>query len=38
MLIENADEPHAAVIARAIISSIKKGIDISTTTAASTNY
>lgn len=32
MLIENADEPHAAVIARAIISEIKKGADISTTT------
>lgn len=32
MLTENADEPHAAVIARAILSSIKKGIDITTTT------
>ena len=32
MLIENADEPHAAVIARAILSSINKGIDILTTT------
>jgi 16S rRNA (cytosine1402-N4)-methyltransferase len=32
MLIENADEPHAAVIARAILSTIKKGIDITTTT------
>jgi 16S rRNA (cytosine1402-N4)-methyltransferase len=32
MLVENADEPHAEVIARAIISNIKKGIDISTTT------
>lgn len=32
MLTENADEPNAAVIARAIISEIKKGIDISTTT------
>lgn len=32
MLIENADEPHAAVISRAILSSIKKGIDIMTTT------
>ncbi|MGH4118753.1 16S rRNA (cytosine(1402)-N(4))-methyltransferase RsmH [Clostridium sp.] len=32
MLIENADEPNAAPIARAIISKIKKGIDISTTT------
>jgi len=32
MLVENADEPHAGVIARAIISNIKKGINISTTT------
>ena len=32
MLIENADEPHSAVIARAILSSIKNGIDISSTT------
>ncbi|MFT5873705.1 MAG: 16S rRNA (cytosine1402-N4)-methyltransferase [Clostridium sp.] len=32
MLIENADEPNAAAIARAITSQIKKGIDISTTT------
>lgn len=32
MLIENADEPHSGVIARAIISNIKKGIVISTTT------
>jgi len=32
MLIENADEPQAAVIARAIISNIKKGNDILTTT------
>jgi 16S rRNA (cytosine1402-N4)-methyltransferase len=32
MLIENADEPHSAAIARAIISEIKKGIDIATTT------
>jgi len=32
MLTENADEPHAAAIARAIISEIKRGIDISTTT------
>ena len=32
MLIENADEPHAAEIARAIISEIRKGTDISTTT------
>ncbi|MCE5284835.1 MAG: 16S rRNA (cytosine(1402)-N(4))-methyltransferase RsmH [Pelosinus sp.] len=33
MLIENADEPHAEAIARAITASIKKGIRISTTTA-----
>lgn len=32
MLLENADEPHSAVIARAIITQIKKGIDLSTTT------
>ncbi|KDR95246.1 16S rRNA (cytosine1402-N4)-methyltransferase [Peptoclostridium litorale DSM 5388] len=32
MLIENADEPHAEAIAHAIISEIKKGTDISTTT------
>jgi 16S rRNA (cytosine1402-N4)-methyltransferase len=32
MLIENADEPHAAVISRAILSSINKEIDIMTTT------
>ncbi|MGV8979871.1 16S rRNA (cytosine(1402)-N(4))-methyltransferase RsmH [Clostridium sp.] len=32
LLIENADEPNAAAIARAITSQIKKGIDISTTT------
>lgn len=32
MLIENADEPHAAEIARAIVSEIKKGTDITTTT------
>jgi len=32
MLIENADEPHAGAIARAIVSTIKKGIPISTTT------
>jgi 16S rRNA (cytosine1402-N4)-methyltransferase len=32
MLLENADEPNSAVIARAIISEIKKGKDISTTT------
>lgn len=31
MLIENADEPHAKVIANAIISEIKKGKKISTT-------
>jgi len=32
MLTENADEPHSEAIARAIISNIKKGIEISTTT------
>ncbi len=32
MLTENADEPHAEIIARAIISTIKQGIEISTTT------
>jgi 16S rRNA (cytosine1402-N4)-methyltransferase len=32
LLIENADEPHSAVIARAIVSEIKKGINLSTTT------
>lgn len=32
MLIENADEPHSAKIARAIIANTKKGIDITTTT------
>jgi 16S rRNA (cytosine1402-N4)-methyltransferase len=32
MLLENADEPHSEAIARAIISTIKRGIDISTTT------
>lgn len=32
ILTENADEPQAAVIARAIVSNIKKGNDISTTT------
>ncbi len=32
MLKENADEPYSAEIARAIISSIKKGMTISTTT------
>jgi len=31
MLVENADEPHAEVIASAIVSEIKKGTDISTT-------
>ncbi|KFZ26737.1 MAG: Ribosomal RNA small subunit methyltransferase H [Candidatus Izimaplasma bacterium HR2] len=32
MLIENADEPHAEVISKAIISEIKKGTHINTTT------
>ena len=32
MLFENSDEPNSAAIARAIISEIKKGTDISTTT------
>lgn len=32
MLLENADEPNSAAIARAIVSKIKKGTDISTTT------
>lgn len=32
LLTENADEPYAAAIARAIISEIKKGTEISTTT------
>ena len=32
MLLENADEPNSEAIARAIISEIKKGTDISTTT------
>lgn len=32
MLIENSDEPHAAVIARTLISEMKKGVEISTTT------
>ncbi len=32
MLIENADEPHSEQISRAIISEIRKGTDISTTT------
>lgn len=36
MLIENADEPHAEVIALAIISEIRKGIEISTTTQLQT--
>lgn len=33
MLIENADEPYAGEIAKAVTASIKKGKDISTTTA-----
>ena len=32
MLIENSDEPYAKEISRAIISTLRKGIDISTTT------
>lgn len=32
MLVENADEPHSAEIARAIVSEIRNGADISTTT------
>jgi 16S rRNA (cytosine1402-N4)-methyltransferase len=32
MLVENADEPHASVIARAIVASTKAGADLSTTT------
>lgn len=32
MFIENSDEPHAARISRAIVSEIRKGTDISTTT------
>ncbi len=32
MLIENSDEPYAEVISKAIVSEIKKGNDISTTT------
>lgn len=32
MLLENSDEPHAEIISRAIVSEIKNGIDISTTT------
>lgn len=31
MLIENADEPHAELIARAIVANIKKGVRIATT-------
>lgn len=32
MFLENADEPHSAKIARAVVTAIKKGKDISTTT------
>lgn len=32
MFIENSDEPHAEVIARAIVAATRKGIDISSTT------
>ena len=32
ILVENADEPHAVPIARAIISHIQKGLELSTTT------
>ena len=32
MLVENADEPHAGTIARAIVSNLQQGINISTTT------
>lgn len=32
MFIENSDEPHAAVIARAILSKKRKGLEITTTT------
>lgn len=32
ILVENADEPHAAAIARAIVSNIKDGMNLSTTT------
>jgi 16S rRNA (cytosine1402-N4)-methyltransferase len=32
MLVENADEPHAAAIARAISATIKSGLNITTTT------
>jgi len=33
MLLENADEPYAEEISKAIVSKIKKGVNISTTTA-----
>jgi 16S rRNA C1402 N4-methylase RsmH len=36
MFIENADEPYSETIARSIISSRKKGMDISTTTQLQT--
>lgn len=32
LLVENSDEPHAAAIARAVVSEIRKGTEISTTT------
>ncbi len=32
MLLENSDEPYSAEIARAIVSTLKKGVDISSTT------
>lgn len=32
MLLENADEPHAKVISRAIVTAIKKGVAVDTTT------
>ncbi len=32
VLVENADEPHAAAIARAIVANIKDGVNIATTT------
>jgi len=32
MFVENADEPHAEAIARAIVASIKRGTEVSTTT------
>lgn len=35
MLVENADEPHSGVIARAIVTNMKSGMDISTTTQLS---